>query len=89
MFDDILLADGFNDALIGVSSKNIAIYDIDKCIDVLEKQGMSQDDALDYFYFNVEGSYVGEQTPIYIHSDMEEFMDTVKKKNFREHKARA
>ena len=71
MFDDILLADGFNDALIGVSSKNIAIYDISKCIKVLEKQGMSQDDALDYFYFNVEGAYVGKQTPIYVHSESE------------------
>jgi hypothetical protein len=69
MYDDILLADGFNDALLGISSKNIAIYDVDKCITILEKQGMSQDDAVEYFYFNVEGSYVGEQTPIWIHTD--------------------
>lgn len=79
MFDDILLADGFNDALIGVSSKNIAIYDIGKCIKVLEKQGMSEEDAAEYFYFNVEGSYVGEQTPIYVHSESEALEDLPKK----------
>ena len=89
MFDEVLLADGFDDALIGVTSKNLAVYDINKCIKVLMKDGMDEEEALDYFYFNVEGSYVGEKTPIYIHSDKEEFMDTVKKKNFREHKARA
>ena len=25
--------------------------------------------AIEYFYYNVEGSYVGEQTPIWIYSD--------------------
>ena len=89
MYDEVLLADGFNDALIGITSKNLAVYDIDKCIKVLMKDGMNEEEALDYFYFNVEGSYMGEKTPIYIHSDAEEFMDTVKKKNFRDHKARA
>jgi hypothetical protein len=26
---------------------------------------MSYEDAIDYFYFNVSGSYVGEKTPIW------------------------
>ena len=89
MYDEVLLADGFNDALIGVTSKNLAVYDIDKCIEVLMKQGMDAEDAREYFYFNVEGSYMGDKTPIYIHSDTEEFISTLKKKNFRKHKARA
>jgi len=89
MYEEVLLADGFNDALIGITSKNLAVYDIDKCIKVLMKDGMSEDEALDYFYFNVEGSYMGDKTPIYIHSDTEEFISTLKKKNFRKHKARA
>ena len=88
MFDDILLADGFDDALVGVSSKNIAVYDIDKCIEVLSKD-MTAEEAMDYFYYNVEGAYMGEQTPIYIHSDAEVIMDNLNKKNFRIHKARA
>ena len=88
MFDDILLADGFDDALVGVSSKNIAVYDIEKCIKVLSKD-MTAEEAMDYFYYNVEGAYMGEQTPIYIHSDAEDIMDNLKKKNFRKHKANA
>ena len=57
MYDDILLADGFNDALIGVTSKNVAVYDIDKCFKVLIKQGMSEEDAIDYFYLYIEKNY--------------------------------
>ena len=68
MHDDILLADGFDDALLGITSHNIAVYDINKCITILEKQGMSLDGAIDYFYYNVEGSYVGKQTPIWLHT---------------------
>ena len=31
------------------------------------KEEMTEEDALDHFYYNVAGSYVGEYTPIYIH----------------------
>ena len=31
------------------------------------KDGMEYDEALEYFDFNIAGSYVGEQTPIFIH----------------------
>jgi hypothetical protein len=67
MNEEILLADGFEDALIGycqVFSKTIAIYDEAKCIGILMKRdGMSEEDALEYFSFNVTGAYVGENTP--------------------------
>lgn len=91
MYDDILLADGFNEALIGVTTKNIAVYDIDKCFKVLIKQGMSEEDAIDYFYFNVEGAYVGEQTPIYIHTDESKdcILDVNEKANLRIYKGEA
>ena len=37
------------------------------CIDVLMKRdGMNEEDAIDYFYFNVVGAYVGEYTPVFI-----------------------
>lgn len=69
MNPEILLADGFEEALIGtvqVFSKTIALYDRDKCIKILVKRdGMSRDDAEEYFDFNVTGSYVGEHTPAF------------------------
>jgi hypothetical protein len=41
------------------------IYSVAKCIDILTKQGMDELDAVEYFEFNVSGSYVGEKTPIW------------------------
>ena len=60
-----LIADGFDDAVIGWEEKSCRlIYSISKCIDIL-KEDMSEDEALEYFYRNVEGAYVGEKTPIW------------------------
>jgi hypothetical protein len=68
---EALLADGFEDAYIGVcevfNRPPLAAYDRDKCIEILmERDGMDSDEAEDYFDFNVSGSWVGENTPVYI-----------------------
>ena len=63
--EDLLVADGFEDALIGIDSKSMRlIYSVRKCIDVLRRD-MPVDEAIEYFYYNVEGAYVGEKTPIW------------------------
>lgn len=64
--DDMLFADGFDDCIIGITSNNIVVYDTDKMISVLIKDGMSYEDAIDHWSFNIEGAYVGERTPIYM-----------------------
>ena len=43
------------------------IYDAGKVIESLMKQGMSEDDAEEYFAFNIVGAYVGEHTPLFMH----------------------
>lgn len=66
--DDIemLKADGFDEAIIGYEENSYRlIYSTSKCIQILEEEGMTTEDALDHFYYNVQGSYVGEQTPIW------------------------
>ena len=68
---EALLADGFEDAYIGVcevfNRPPLAAYDRDKCIAILmERDGMDSDEAEDYFDYNVAGSWVGENTPVYI-----------------------
>ena len=66
--ENILSADGFDDAILGIDDKNmrlIKIYSIKKCIEILTSKGMSKDEASEYFYFNVEGAYVGDKTPIW------------------------
>lgn len=66
----ILLADGFDEAFLGVGcscgGKNVAIYDRAKCIRILERD-MSNTEAEEYFSFNTEGAYVGDYTPIFMH----------------------
>lgn len=68
--NNILLADGFEEAFLGVgcayTGKNVAIYDRAKCIRSLEKD-MSNTEAEEYFGFNVECAYVGDYTPIFMH----------------------
>jgi len=68
----MLKADGFNEAIIGMCS-DIAtggerlIYDANKCIDMLIEQGMTDEEAIEYFEFNVGGAYVGETTPVWMY----------------------
>ena len=62
---EFLKADGFDDAIIGVDEDSgRLIYSVSKCLTILQKD-MNEEDATEYFYFNVSGSYVGEKTPIW------------------------
>ena len=64
--EQILIADGFDDAVIGIEENSMRlIYSVEKCINILMKQGMEMTEAVEYFDFNVSGSYVGEKTPIW------------------------
>ena len=71
IYTDILLADGFEEAFMGVSysfgSAPKACYDTRKCIDILQKRdGMTLDEAVEYFDYNVTGAYVGDFTPSFM-----------------------
>lgn len=64
--ETFLKADGFDDAVIGFEEGSMRlVYSTIECIRVLQREGMSYDDALEHFYYNVRGGYVGEQTPIW------------------------
>ena len=64
----IILADGFDSAFIGVAHQltaSFAVYDRKKCIEILMKD-MTSEEAEEYFEFNVQGAYVGENTPAFL-----------------------
>jgi hypothetical protein len=68
----ILLADGFEEAFLGVvesfGSEPRACYDVLRCYDILmNRDGMDYDEAAEYMDFNVLQVYVGEHTPAFIH----------------------
>jgi hypothetical protein len=69
--DDLLLADGFDNCLIGLcytpGPGTRAVYDAEAIIRTLvEREGLSFEEAHEYFSVNIEGSYVGEKTPIFM-----------------------
>lgn len=63
--DDILKADGFDEAIIGIEESSMRlIYSVSKCIEILSKD-MDEEEAVEFFEFNVKGAYMGEKTPIW------------------------
>jgi|TARA_R110000796_G_scaffold36654_4_gene93149 hypothetical protein len=78
----MLLADGFEKAFIGIAHRacqeDVVAYDYDKCIAILcERDGMEYDEAVEFFWFNTLGAWVGDKTPIFIKpmADIEELYD--------------
>jgi microsomal dipeptidase-like Zn-dependent dipeptidase len=70
---EFLKADGFDDCVIGYEynwdGNMRLIYSIKGIIDKLIEQGMSDEDAIEYFEFNMRGAYIGEKTPIWCQDD--------------------
>lgn len=71
--DEFLIADGFDDAVIGVDyGSSRLIYSCKKCIEILiEQEEMTAEDAIEHFQFNVAGAWVGEKTPIWCEDSYE------------------
>jgi len=66
---ELIKADGFDDAIIGLEQQQMKlVYSVPMCIDVLVKEGMSVDDAIDYFEFNVRGSLTFD-SPLFVDTD--------------------
>ena len=74
--EEALLADGFDEAIVGMASRcamnPVVVYDTEKVISILMEQGMDEDEAIEYFEFNIAGAYVGENGPIFLHTLTEE-----------------
>jgi len=70
--EEILKADGFDNAIIGIDDTSMRlIYSVNKCIEILvSEENLNEEDALDHFYYNVKGSWVGEKTPIWCTDDL-------------------
>jgi hypothetical protein len=71
--DRPLTADGFDDAIIGIDVKDFRmVYSQEKCLSILmERDGMTYEEASEYFEFNTLGAYVGKMTPIYVYTGEE------------------
>ena len=69
--DDITLLrlgsdNSFDEAVLGFVYSEGVVYDTDVIIKILILQGMTNEEALEWFDYNISGSYVGEQTPLFL-----------------------
>ena len=68
--DELLFIDPekFDKCIIGIASRcgmqTSVVYDREELIKAYMDEGMSEEEALEYIAFNVEGAYVGETTPL-------------------------
>ena len=69
-YPDLLKADGFDEAVIGIAHRiglEVICYDLHKVIEILmTRDGMDEEEAWEYYQFNIAGSWVGESTPVFI-----------------------
>jgi len=69
--EELLKADGFDNAIIEFDNKSMRlIYSKNLCISILMSDGMTEEDALEYFEYNVSSAWVGDMTPIWCLDDL-------------------
>ena len=68
---EALMCDGFDDAIIGMAERinlgPVVAYSVSKIIDIMiERDGMTYEEALEFYEYNIVGSWMGENTPVFI-----------------------
>ena len=70
-FEVIIYPSGFADCIVGVGERfggpPVAVLDVEKMLKKMEKDGMTREEAIEYFDFNILGAHVGEENPVYLH----------------------
>lgn len=69
-----LLPEEYDDALLGYvdhwNAPITAVYSAEKVVENLQTDGLSHEDAWEYFEFNIAGAYVGQNTPLFLRKEM-------------------
>lgn len=67
---EALLADGLEDALIGIAHRcgqpALAVYSVEKSVQVLMRDGMTEEEADEYLMYNSVGAWMGPNTPVWL-----------------------
>lgn len=69
--EEALVCDDLEDALVGIGESYgkspVAVYNVDKIIQIyMERDSMSEEEAREFFDYNVLGAYAGEHMPIFV-----------------------
>ena len=66
---EAMLTDGHDYAIMGYTSDGRVVYSADQIIGGLMNEGMTEEEAIEFFDFNIAGAFVGEFTPIYMYEE--------------------
>jgi len=72
---EALLCDGFDEAILGMAERinlgPVVAYSEEKIIQILmERDGMTDEEAYEFFHYNIKGAWVGDYTPIFITTEI-------------------
>jgi len=71
-----VLLTGLEEAIVGITQEfgngPRVLYSISKILNILQETDMmDEEEALEYFYFNIIGGFFGEQNPIFLSDHLE------------------
>ena len=71
--EETIILDGLDDCVVGVSEEfgkgQRLPYDRDKILKKLQFDGMTYEEAFEFYDYNILGLYAGELNPIFLISD--------------------
>jgi hypothetical protein len=70
----MLKADGLDEAIIGEAyvwrdnaQEHVYVYSCDKIAEIIAyNDGMSEQEAIEFIEYNIEGAYMGKDTPVFV-----------------------
>lgn len=66
--EDVLIIGGYNRAIIdivSVGNHKVPVYDTNKIIEILVDQGLTEEEATEYFDYNIYSAKAGDRNPIF------------------------
>lgn len=67
---EALLADGLEDAYLGyvinTHCRPVAVYDANECVRIMMRDGMTEEEAVEYLEFKTFSAYVGANGPLFV-----------------------
>lgn len=73
-YPELICLDDYDEAILGVITKSdgelcIAYSQSEVIRKLMSRDGMTYEDAMDYFEYNIQGSWIGNKTPIFVDDD--------------------
>ena len=77
--EEVVLLDGLDSAILGLvaipnnvtANATVIAYSVKLILASLCADGMDEEEALEFFHFNIGGAYLGEGTPVFVQDDFE------------------